>query len=245
MATIAYGNDSYKKYVCIAYSYNSEKVELRFAQANKGLLMPLIEVNELKAIIRLKDPDNRNANNIQLIYSGTKKDKNRLFETYFIKESSGTTATLYIPQKDGKMEKNVDDAYIMMLEINGDNLLGYNCIENDISLSFEQYLNSCKNGNSNDCYTLALAYEKGSLGIKKKNEKEALYYYEKSCNYGNVNGCSNAGIIHYNQNNNNSASRFLQKGCDSGDRYSCVLLEKYGLIGLDMLNEIIEGAKLR
>jgi len=240
LVTITYGNNNYEKYGCIAYSESSTgKIESRFAQANKGLYMPFIEINDLKAIIRLKDTDNRDAGNIKLVYSGTKKGENRLFDTYFVKETSGTTATLFIPKEDDKIQKNANGTYIMILKIEKDIMLGYNCIKYDNSISFNQYISSCKNGNSNDCYALALAYEKGGLGIKKTDKKKATYYYEKSCEYGNLDACSSVGIIHHNQNNNDLASKFLQKGCDGGDQYSCILIQKYGLVGLDMLNKII------
>jgi TPR repeat protein len=93
----------------------------------------------------------------------------------------------------------------------------------DSNISYEE---SCRRGNSTDCFNVGFYYENGSNGYERNYTKASTYYYA-ACNLKNSEGCHALGMLFVQGmgvNEDFSTARFyLKKACDLGKSESCIL----------------------
>ena len=87
------------------------------------------------------------------------------------------------------------------------------------------YEESCRRGNSSDCFTVGTFYEKGSNGYAR-NYLQAKTYYDKACTLRNSEGCHALGMLFVEgqgvNEDFNTAKFYFKKACDLGKDESCV-----------------------
>lgn len=92
----------------------------------------------------------------------------------------------------------------------------------DSNISYEE---SCRRGNSSDCFTVGTYYEKGSKGYSQ-NYIQARMNYVKACNLENKEGCHALGMLFVQglgvNENFNTAKFYFKKACNLGKDESCV-----------------------
>lgn len=81
---------------------------------------------------------------------------------------------------------------------------------------------ACYLRSNNDCYELALAYEKGE-GVKQDGKKTAEFF-QRACNFGNYQACYNMGYFIYRGSADQKKDTALglsklRSGCSSYGRY--------------------------
>ena len=93
----------------------------------------------------------------------------------------------------------------------------------DSNISYEE---SCRRGNSSDCFTVGTFYEKGSNGYAR-NYLQAKTYYDKACTLRKSHGCHALGMLFVQGmgvNEDFSTARFyFKRACDLGKSESCIL----------------------